>query len=85
LKARSAAADLADKSRASLSSGSKDFYGALRAITAQHKAQVDAARNEFQASLEKNAVALRNTNEKSLANYYLALENAGLSILVKKS
>ena len=85
LKARSAAADLADNSRAALVPGSKDFYSALRAITAQHKAQVDAARNEFQASLEKNAVALRNANEKSLANYYLALENAGLSILVKKS
>lgn len=47
--------------------------------------KITAVRNEFNSTLEKNVSTLRAANEKSLADYYKALENAGVSILVKKA
>jgi len=85
MKARTAASEVADKARGLVVSGSDNFYSDLRAITSKRREQVSLAQSELRASLEKNIQNLKVANEKSLASYYQALENAGISVLVKSN
>lgn len=83
--AKTAASTKAGNARTLNATSGSDFYASLRAITATYVQEVDKARVQYRAALDKNLEQMASSKAQALNNYYKALEAAGVSILVTKS